>query len=100
MNKWECQICTYVHEGDNPPDHCPVCYAGPNRFSRIEPKYIKNGNNCKWECSLCTYIAEGNEPPNTCPICHSGPEKFKKIIEVTSEIKRDELIKMYRKYSQ
>ena len=23
--KWICTICKYVHEGDEPPDICPVC---------------------------------------------------------------------------
>ena len=24
--KWVCEICGYVHEGDNPPESCPVCF--------------------------------------------------------------------------
>ena len=24
--KWVCEICGYVHEGDNPPEQCPVCF--------------------------------------------------------------------------
>ena len=28
-----CQICGYVHEGDSAPDQCPVCKAGPDKFT-------------------------------------------------------------------
>jgi 4-hydroxymandelate oxidase len=30
--KWLCTICNYVHEGDEPPDTCPVCGAGRDAF--------------------------------------------------------------------
>ena len=23
--KWYCTVCGYVHEGDQPPEKCPVC---------------------------------------------------------------------------
>ena len=25
MNKWVCPVCGYVHEGDVPPEKCPLC---------------------------------------------------------------------------
>ena len=25
MKKWVCPVCGYVHEGDTPPEKCPVC---------------------------------------------------------------------------
>ena len=27
MAKWVCSVCGYVHEGDTPPEKCPVCNA-------------------------------------------------------------------------
>lgn len=30
--KWVCTVCGYVHEGDNPPDECPECGVGPEKF--------------------------------------------------------------------
>lgn len=30
--KYVCTICGYVHEGDAPPDKCPQCNAGANKF--------------------------------------------------------------------
>ena len=32
--QWECVICGYIHEGDEPPDICPVCDA-PREFFRL-----------------------------------------------------------------
>ena len=33
--KWICSICGFVHEGDQPPEFCPVCKAPANKFSRM-----------------------------------------------------------------
>jgi len=30
--KWTCKVCGYVHEGDTPPDECPVCGASRDAF--------------------------------------------------------------------
>lgn len=32
--KWVCSVCGYVHEGDVPPEQCPVCKVPQNRFVR------------------------------------------------------------------
>ncbi|NLB28822.1 MAG: NADH peroxidase [Clostridiales bacterium] len=32
MKKWVCTVCGYVHEGDAPPDFCPVCKAPAEKF--------------------------------------------------------------------
>jgi nitrite reductase (NADH) large subunit len=32
MKRFRCTICGYIHEGDAPPDHCPVCGAGRDEF--------------------------------------------------------------------
>ncbi|MBF0120311.1 MAG: rubredoxin [Desulfobacterales bacterium] len=36
MKKWKCLVCGYIHEGDNPPDNCPVCGADSSNFSLVE----------------------------------------------------------------
>ena len=38
MRKWECTVCGYIHEGDEPPDKCPVCGAEQSKFIEIEPE--------------------------------------------------------------
>lgn len=32
MKKWVCTVCGYVHEGDTPPEFCPVCKQPADKF--------------------------------------------------------------------
>ena len=32
MKQWKCTVCGYIHEGDRPPERCPVCGADQYRF--------------------------------------------------------------------
>ena len=32
--KWVCSICGYVHEGDNPPEKCPLCGVDKELFNK------------------------------------------------------------------
>lgn len=36
MKKWKCLICNYIHEGDSPPDICPVCGATSENFVLVK----------------------------------------------------------------
>ncbi|HHL39925.1 MAG TPA: rubredoxin [Deltaproteobacteria bacterium] len=33
--KWRCTVCGYVHEGDEPPERCPVCGAPAEKFEKV-----------------------------------------------------------------
>lgn len=35
MKKWECTVCGYIHEGEEPPDECPVCAADKSMFVEV-----------------------------------------------------------------
>jgi len=35
MRKWECTVCGYIHEGEEPPEECPVCAADKSLFVEI-----------------------------------------------------------------
>ena len=35
MKKWECSVCGYIHEGEEPPDECPICGADKDKFIEI-----------------------------------------------------------------
>lgn len=39
--QWVCEICGYVHDGDDQPDMCPVCAAPKYKFS----KFIEEDEN-------------------------------------------------------
>jgi nitrite reductase (NADH) large subunit len=32
IRRFRCTVCGYIHEGDSPPDECPVCGAGRDAF--------------------------------------------------------------------
>ena len=36
MKKWVCPVCGYVHEGDTPPEVCPVCKVPGSKFTELK----------------------------------------------------------------
>ena len=36
MKKFVCTVCGYIHNGDAPPDICPVCKASADKFKEIQ----------------------------------------------------------------
>ena len=36
MAKYVCPVCGYVHEGDEPPEKCPVCQVPGSKFTKVE----------------------------------------------------------------
>jgi NAD(P)H-nitrite reductase large subunit len=41
MKKWECTVCGYIHEGDEPPEFCPICDARKEEFELVEEEPIE-----------------------------------------------------------
>lgn len=35
MKKFICTVCGYVHEGDTPPEICPICKASSDKFKEM-----------------------------------------------------------------
>lgn len=31
---WVCKVCGYVHEGDQAPEACPVCFESADAFEQ------------------------------------------------------------------
>ena len=62
MKKWRCKVCGYIHEGETPPDVCPVCGVGPEEFELMEA-VTAPAKPKRWKCTVCDYIHEGDEPP-------------------------------------
>jgi rubredoxin/uncharacterized membrane protein len=38
--RWRCTICGYIHEGEEPPEVCPVCGADRSQFVPVETEEI------------------------------------------------------------
>lgn len=37
MKIWRCTVCGWLHEGENPPEHCPRCGAPAEKFELVDP---------------------------------------------------------------
>ncbi len=42
MASWECRVCLHVHEGDEPPENCPVCGAPASEFTPLDENGDEN----------------------------------------------------------
>ena len=55
MKKWVCPVCGYVHEGDTPPEKCPVCKVPAEKF-------IKQEEEMTWAAEHVLGVAQGVDP--------------------------------------
>ena len=77
MAKFKCLVCGYVHEGDAPPERCPVCNVPPEQFERIDAE----NKDQSWRCTICGYVHVGEAPPEICPICGVEAGLFELVAE-------------------
>ena len=33
--QWRCTVCGHIHTGDQPPEKCPICGQGPEKFEKL-----------------------------------------------------------------
>jgi len=43
MKKWRCTVCGYIHEGETPPEVCPVCGVGSEEFEETYEPDVSEG---------------------------------------------------------
>ena len=53
MKTWVCTVCGYVWEGETPPEKCPQCKVGPEKF--VEQKT----DEVTWAAEHVVGVAEG-----------------------------------------
>ncbi|MFQ6075432.1 MAG: rubredoxin-like domain-containing protein [Candidatus Bathyarchaeia archaeon] len=39
--KWKCGVCSFIWDGDEPPDTCPRCGAPKESFTRVPEEKVK-----------------------------------------------------------
>jgi len=81
MKSWKCELCGYVHNGEAPPDACPVCGAGAEQFSELVVTEKAAKKSEAWQCSICDYIHKEGEAPETCPVCGASGNIFSPYVE-------------------
>ena len=52
MKKYVCSVCGYVHEGDGPPEQCPVCKVPGSKF-------VLQSDDLTWAAEHVVGVAEG-----------------------------------------
>lgn len=55
MKKYICTVCGYVHEGERPPEKCPICGVGSEKFKEQE-------GSLQWADEHVIGVAEGVDP--------------------------------------
>ncbi|MBM6837587.1 NADH peroxidase [Clostridium saudiense] len=55
MKKYICTVCGYVHEGDAPPEVCPICKAPASKFEEMK-------GELQWADEHRVGIVEGIDP--------------------------------------
>lgn len=55
MKKFVCTVCGYIHQGDTPPEICPVCKVGADKF-------IEMSGDMQWADEHRIGITEGIDP--------------------------------------
>lgn len=47
MKKWKCSVCGYIHEGNEPPEKCPLCGADRDKFTEISATEENSGEDTR-----------------------------------------------------
>ena len=64
MKKWVCSVCGYVHEGDTPPEKCPVCKQPAEKFNLVEEEKKNPYAGTQTEKNLQTAFAGESQARN------------------------------------
>ena len=66
---WKCDVCGFIHEGEDPPAVCPVCGVDSSHFEKVKVAQYRQKTGARWKCGVCGYIHDGKNPPDKCPVC-------------------------------
>jgi len=76
---WKCTVCGYIHEGDQPPETCPVCGAPAAVFEKETSAPEEAAIPKRWKCKVCGYEHEEATPPEPCPVCGVPASEFEEL---------------------
>ena len=64
MAKWVCTVCGHVHEGEQPPERCPVCRQPADKFKKVEEAKKNPYSGTKTEKNLLEAFAGESQARN------------------------------------
>jgi len=79
---WRCNVCGYVHQGETPPDYCPICGAAASEFELCQEPQAQPADSSavtQWRCIICTYMHSGGSAPESCPLCGAEAQEFEPV---------------------
>lgn len=78
MKTWKCEVCGYIHRGDEPPVSCPICGAEQDCFTPLEIaiEAQEPATTDVWHCPVCSYLHRAPTPPANCPVCSATGSLF------------------------
>lgn len=87
QKSWRCSVCGYVHQGDTPPDYCPICGASASEFTLCEKPEHQTAKPAatQWRCTICTYMHKGESAPENCPLCGAEAQEFEPVQETVPQ---------------
>ena len=65
MKKYVCSVCGYVHEGNEPPEKCPVCNASADKFK-------EQTGGMEWAAEHVVGVAKGVSEDIIHAVCSHG----------------------------
>lgn len=64
MAKWVCTVCGHIHEGEQPPEKCPICKQPAEKFKRVEEEKKNPYSGTKTEKNLREAFAGESQARN------------------------------------
>ena len=58
VKKYRCLVCGYIHEGNEPPQECPICHVGSEKFEEI----VETEDALTWADEHKLGVAQGVDP--------------------------------------
>ena len=80
MKVWQCTVCNYIHRGNTPPDKCPICNAGANKFREIDEASIPKKRPKRKQHQLQTEKTSDVVQDKTRTIEENSFEKIKSLV--------------------
>lgn len=62
MKKWECTICGYIHEGEEPPDECPLCGANKDQFVEVKEEATETSTAAAEPVTAVAPVEQASKP--------------------------------------
>lgn len=92
MKKFVCTVCGYLHEGDAPPDECPLCHVPAGEFKEVKGGNPYNGTKTEknlWEAFAGESMARNKYTYYASLARKAGFEQIASIFQETADNEKE-----------